>query len=193
MDNHNLEQIAEFGAWTQAFGTIASAISSTPNLPLPEILLEDLNIIGNTLQATGNAVLVDTTVPADLSSVGNAVQSIGNSTVLVGLLLHYSETRKELLNIQGNLLQALGGGISVAFVYGQTPTEVQVLNLYGNLLQTIGNSIQSIAGFIELKRDEDTSELNAVGSWIQAVGSVLSAIGQSIDTRSNENEKNRDQ
>lgn len=103
---------------------------------------------------------------------------IGNSTVIVGILINFSEKTKKELNIKGNLLQAVGGGVSLADALGREPTVKELYSIYGNLLQAIGNALQALSGINEL-RNREGQELNVVGSWIQAIGSIISALGQS--------------
>lgn len=173
----NNTQKALFGSWIQAIGTVLSAIGSTPSTNINNKQLEDLNLWGNVLQATGNAVLADTEEELTLNKVGNMVQSIGNSTVLTGLLIDFPKIQQEILDIQGNWLQAVGGGVSFVDALEQEPSTEELYNIYGNLLQAIGNSLQAISGILELK-DVDSTNLNVVGSWIQAIGSVISFLGQ---------------
>jgi len=178
-------QKALFGSWVQATGTVLSAVGSTPSSVLDDEQLESLNLWGNVLQATGNALLADTEETFTLNKVGNIIQSIGNSTVLSGLLIPFSEQTKEQLDIQGNWLQAVGGGVSFVDALGNPPTTDQLLNVYGNLLQAIGNSLQAISGILELKGSDQT-RLNVTGSWIQAIGSILSFLSQLSVTTSSE-------
>ncbi|WP_243292586.1 hypothetical protein [Bacillus sp. FJAT-47783] len=170
-------QKALLGSWIQASGTVLSAIGSTPTNVISDDLLDDLNLLGNVLQATGNALIADTEKGVTLDKIGNIVQSIGNSTVITGLLINFDEETKQILNIQGNWLQALGGGVSFADAFGQEPSIDVLFNLYGNLLQTIGNSLQAISGVIDLK-NKNGQKLNVIGSWVQAIGSILSFISQ---------------
>ncbi|MGE7877276.1 DUF6944 family repetitive protein [Peribacillus muralis] len=48
-----------FGSWTQAIRTVISAVGGTPSDVLDEDFRKNLDLIGNELQATGNAILVD--------------------------------------------------------------------------------------------------------------------------------------
>lgn len=48
-----------FGSWIQAIGTVISAIGSTPSDENNKEFQFNLNLWGNVLQATGNAVLAD--------------------------------------------------------------------------------------------------------------------------------------
>lgn len=167
---------AVFGAWIQAIGTVTAAVGSTPSKVLTDQQLENLNLWGNVLQGTGNAILADTEETFTLNKIGNMIQAIGNSTVVTGIIIDFSESTKSLLDIQGNLLQATGGGTALADAFGEERSIEQLYSIYGNLLQVIGNSMQAIAGGMEL-RNEDPGNLNVAGSWIQAIGSIISAIG----------------
>jgi hypothetical protein len=105
------------------------------------------------------------------------------------------------LDINGNLLQAVGGGIALPEDLLDEPSTIRTLNIAGNVLQIIGNSLQAFGGAEELKsirEKEDrfkgfreNNESNQVsssqslainGSWIQAVGSVISAIAQTKES-----------
>ncbi|MFL8936068.1 DUF6944 family repetitive protein [Rossellomorea oryzaecorticis] len=170
---------ATFGAWVQAVGTVLSAIGNTPSKSLSDDTLTNLDIIGNEMQATGNALEADAIKnPFDLTKIGNQVQSIGNLTVLSGLVFDFNEVTKQELDIKGNLLQALGGSAAVADSLDEERTLDELLSIYGNALQVIGNSLQAISGILELN-NEESGDLNVIGSWIQAVGAVLSALVQS--------------
>lgn len=98
-----------FGSWTQAIGTVISAVAGTPSNVLGEEFREKLDLIGNELQATGNAILADAEETWSLNKFGNVIQAIGNSTVILGLVIDFDEVTKQELIIKGNLIQALGG------------------------------------------------------------------------------------
>ncbi|MFD2044893.1 DUF6944 family repetitive protein [Ornithinibacillus salinisoli] len=167
------------GSWLQAVGTVLAAVAASPTGIFDENYQHDLNLIGNTLQATGSAL--QATDQTSLSSIGNEVQAIGNSTIVYGLIIPTSEKTKTELNIKGNLLQALGGGIAFA-----DETVESTINRIGNLLQAIGNSMQAIGNKMEWDQmnhpsnDEDSvgASLNTIGNWIQAIGAVIIAIDQ---------------
>jgi hypothetical protein len=175
----NNEEKAVFGAWIQAIGTILSAIASTPSITLREATRNDLDILGNVLQATGNALEADTE-KYNLNKLGNMIQSIGNSTVLIGLLSGHETTEKEL-STKGNLLQALGGGLVFVYAIEQEPSYNGLYAIYGNLLQAIGNSLQALSPNAN-RNGKNGQTLDFIGSWIQAIGAVISVIGQ---TKSN--------
>lgn len=188
-----------FGAWIQAIGTVTAAVGSSPSLD--EEIKESLNLWGNALQGTGNALIADAQEEFTLEKLGNQVQAIGNTTVIAGLLLNISEEKKLKLDINGNLLQAAGGGIALPEDLIDEPSTIRTLNITGNVLQIIGNSLQAFGGAEELKsirgnedrfkgyRESNESKqvsssqsLAINGSWIQAVGSVISAIAQTKES-----------
>ena len=145
------------GSWVQAIGTVLSAIANTPTLVPEEDSATNLDVVGNVLQGTGNALIADGEESLTLDKIGSSVQAIGNSTVIIGLIGDFSEETKQKLVIDGNFIQALGGGVSAADITENSP--VEELNIVGNLLQTIGNSLQAIAGIIDLKSGDQ--ELSA--------------------------------
>jgi hypothetical protein len=73
------EYKALIGSWIQAIGNITSAISSTPSTVINETMQTNLFLIGNTMQATGNALVADSEKEITLEKIGNQIQAIGNS------------------------------------------------------------------------------------------------------------------
>jgi hypothetical protein len=188
-----------FGAWIQAIGTVMAAVGSTPSLDSD--IQESLNLWGNALQGTGNALIADAEEGFSLGKLGNEVQAIGNTIVIAGILLHVKEETKQKLDINGNFLQAVGGGIALPDDLLDDPSTIRTLNIAGNVLQIIGNSMQAYGGIEELKskrgngdkfkgyeesnKSQDISHSDSLainGSWIQAVGSMISAIAQAKET-----------
>jgi hypothetical protein len=191
---------ALFGAWIQAIGTVTAAVGSTPSLD--DGIQDSLNLWGNALQGTGNALIADSEEGFSLGKLGNEVQAIGNTTVIAGLLLNYNEETKLKLDINGNFLQAVGGGIALPDDLVDQPSTIRSLNIAGNVLQIIGNSLQARGGIIELKSNRENQDkykgyresnesqeisysesFSINGSWIQAVGSVISAIAQTMESK----------
>ncbi|SEM52315.1 hypothetical protein SAMN05192533_103235 [Mesobacillus persicus] len=180
-----------FGAWTQAIGTVVSAIGSTPFPYVSEQSLTNIDLIGNVMQGTGNALQADE-VGEPLEKLGNEIQAIGNSSCVTGIIIDFNEETKQKLIITGNWLQALGGLTVVGDQLKERSNGNQTLILIGNLLQAIGNSLQATSVTYELKDKEImygakgnqggdtryTQTLHVSGSWIQAVGSVMCLIGQ---------------
>lgn len=198
------------GSWVQAIGTVLSAIANTPTLVPEEDSATNLDVVGNVLQGTGNALIADGEEGLTLNKIGSSVQAIGNSTVITGLIGDFPEETKEKLVIDGNFLQALGGGVSAADITENSPAEG--INIVGNLLQTIGNSLQAFAGIIDLKSGDeelsagqgygnqgngnqgdgesqlDSQTIQVLGSWIQAIGAILTLIAQLIQNEEGESE-----
>lgn len=178
------DQVKElFGAVITAIGTILSAIASIPTQSTRITdLYKGLDIVGNTLQGSGNAIQADAQSPS-LEKLGNEIQAIGNSTVVAGLILKVEEETEEKLVITGNLLQALGGAVALGEELEDPTASGQIYNIYGNLLQSTGNSLQAIGGSINLKEKRDSESDSSgdviifTGSWIQAIGSVISILG----------------
>jgi hypothetical protein len=188
-----------FGAWIQAIGTVTAAVGSTPSLN--EDLQNSLHLWGNALQGTGNALIADAQEGFSLGKLGDEVESIGNTIVIAGLLLNYNEEIKLKLEINGNMLQMVGGGIALAEDLADEPSTIRTLYIAGNVLQIIGNALQVKVGIEELKSNAEKeerfkgykenneykeithSQSQAInGSWIQVVGSVISAIAQTKES-----------
>ena len=87
------------------------------------ILANNLDVVGNTLQGTGNALIADGEEAFTLDQIGSAVQAIGNSTVIIGLISTFSRDTKDRLIINGNFIQALGGGVSAADITENAPAK----------------------------------------------------------------------
>ncbi|MCA1055471.1 hypothetical protein LCM10_10785 [Rossellomorea aquimaris] len=166
---------ALLGSWITATGTVVSAISNTPTEAVQDGIRVDLDIIGNELQASGNALEADSVTEWNLEKTGLIIQSSGNLTIVAGLLFDMNKTNELIAVFKGNLLQALGGSAALSEALDGERTLNQLLDINGQLLQVIGNSLQAIAAILELN-GEDNDSLNLAGSWIQATGAVLAAI-----------------
>ena len=118
---------ALIGSFTQAIDTVTSAIASIPSLSDKKQFALDL--WGNVLQATENALEADAETTDVLSVYGNGIQSIGNITVIADLL----SKEGERLEITGNRLQS--------FADDWEDEQSSVFSLIGNLLQSIGNAL----------------------------------------------------
>ncbi|MFB1051291.1 hypothetical protein [Paraliobacillus sp. JSM ZJ581] len=173
MDNQ--ENIV-FGGWVQAIGTVLSALGNTPNISISSEIKKDFDLIGNTLQATGNAIQVKEFTLEDLYSIGNEIQAIGNTTVVASFLLPADQMTKERLDTKGNLLQALGGTVSFSENLKEKNSLDVLYNGIGNVLQVIGNSLQALSS----QSKTNATLINTLGSWIQAIGAVMTAIGGSM-------------
>ncbi|QKE75257.1 hypothetical protein HPK19_22265 [Arthrobacter citreus] len=192
------ESKAIVGSVIVSIGTITAAIGSTPSKYLKSSVRDDLTLIGNVLQATGNGIdaEADGTI---LRAVGKEITASGNVTVFAGVIFDIRKEASYKLFIAGNLLQALGLGVNVGEAVELAPFLGQSENIVGGLTQIIGNTMQAIGwsealdsikenenkqkkfGYFyddQLESSNDQSELLvATGSWIQAVGSVISVIG----------------
>ncbi|MFB7139173.1 hypothetical protein ACFCYN_05955 [Gottfriedia sp. NPDC056225] len=192
------ESKAIVGSVIVSIGTITAAIGSTPSKYLKSSVRDDLTLIGNVLQATGNGIdaEADGTI---LRAVGKEITASGNVTVFAGVIFDIRKEASYKLFIAGNLLQALGLGVNVGEAVELAPFPGQSENIVGGLTQIIGNTMQAIGwsealdsikknenkqkkfGYFyddQLESSNDQSELLvATGSWIQAVGSVISVIG----------------
>lgn len=189
MDNSTKEILGTFLA---AVGTVSSAIGGTPINYIQKNTLNDLNIIGNVLQAVGNGLGADGQGELSLETIGNELQSVGNVTVISGLLVNFEDDNKQKLIITGNWIQALGGFTALGDELSDITDTDDLYLIAGNLLQGIGNSLQAISGINELKsdqidkgneKDRNTQRnagdyLGVIGGWIQAIGSIISLIGQ---------------
>lgn len=151
-------QIIEvIGAWVVALGTVSSAISSTPMRGLKgenrkkwEYISEHLDFGGNSFQAIGNILEAYLGENSILEEAGEIIQASGNVTVLFSLMNAEVNVEKSIvINIIGNAQQAFGG--LIAALDELTAEEIDISGVSGNLLQSIGNTLQSIAGLVELE------------------------------------------
>lgn len=166
------------GAWVNAIGTISSAISSTPMRGLKgenrkrwEDLSFQLDFGGNTFQAIGNIIEAFLGEPSVLEDAGEIIQASGNVTVLFSLLAAEAEEEKEevakdadraiKLNITGNAQQAFGG--LIAALEEVSSDDFDVSGFMGNFLQAIGNTLQVLAGFVELEIEDLKDYLEETG------------------------------
>ena len=160
--------LVQIGATVSAVGTILSAISITPIQSIPESILNDLDFIGNILEAVGTAIASDEDATA-IVHAGEIISIIGNIESAAGSLTKNSELQT-LLDKQGGLLQLLGGAIVLP--YGEKLSIMEAIVTIGGIIQIIGSTIQVFA-------DDSTEQgiiWNAVGGWIQAVGAVIVAV-----------------
>ena len=160
--------LVQIGATVSAVGTILSAISITPIKSIPESILNDLDFIGNILEAVGTAIASDEDATA-IVHAGEIISVIGNIESAAASLTKNSELQT-ILDKQGGLLQLLGGAIVLP--YGEKLTKLETIATIGGIIQIIGSTIQVFA-------DTTTEQgiiWNAVGGWIQAVGAVMVAV-----------------
>lgn len=177
------DQLKEiYGAWLVALGAIIVAIGSTPTRRLSRKMQNDLNLTGNALEAVGAGLAADGQGnPLSLEYAGNALSSIGSLESFTAAAIDFPERTETNISIQGNLLQALGSGISAADEFGDNTASGALELFIGNILQTIGSVIQAFGVKIQTTDEKKGQTYIAVGSWIQAVGAVLSAIGQQLE------------
>lgn len=166
VNNSNITAIA--GNWIEAIGTVITAIGSTPSTVFSQQTLNDFNIIGNILEAGGTAIAAEGE-DALLDIVGDQLQAIGNITVVAGIMGNNEQT-SQLLQMQGNLLQVVGLGVTINTQGKQTL--LQTINNTGNIIQLIGTVIQVFAN----TETQEGIEMNAIGAWIQVVGAIITAL-----------------
>ncbi|HHU20676.1 MAG TPA: hypothetical protein GXZ58_10795 [Bacilli bacterium] len=175
MDN---ELKALIGEWEQALGTLASAIGNTPSFQFNQIMQNNLALIGNTMQATGNALIADSEPIITLTKIGNQIQAIGNTTVITSLFTKNHALQPEL-QIKGDLLQSFGSAISLPDLFMiENKSSTDLLNICVSILQSIGNYLQALA--TKIGANEKGTMINLAGSWIQTIGAFIQAFTQSI-------------
>ncbi|PGM55661.1 hypothetical protein [Bacillus sp. AFS053548] len=193
------ESKAIVGSVIVSIGTIVAAVGSTPSNYLNSSVRDDLTLIGNVLQAEGNAIDAEAKGSV-LRAVGKEITASGNLTVITGLVFDIGKEASYKLFIAGNLLQALGLGVNTGETIDTTPFPGQSETIVGGITQIIGNTLQAIGwseAFFEIREDvnkqkevgyyedyikksnepSESESLVATGSWIQAIGSVISVIG----------------
>ncbi|PEC51384.1 hypothetical protein [Bacillus sp. AFS096315] len=174
-----MSQVMEvIGAWVNAIGTISSAISSTPMRGLKgenrkrwEDTSFHLDFGGNTFQAIGNIIEAFLGEPSVIEDAGEIIQASGNVTVLFSLLAAEAEEEKVeeekdadraiKLNMTGNAQQAFGG--LIAALEEVSSEDFDVSGFMGNFLQAIGNTLQVLAGMVELEIEDLKDYLEETG------------------------------
>lgn len=165
---NNSNTKAVVGNWIGAVGTIISAISSTPSTVFTEQTLEDFNLIGNTLQAVGSAIVAETE-DTIINEVGGQIAAVGNLAAIAGILSK-NEQLNQQLEMQGELLQLVGVGITVATQGNLTLLETMANT--GVIIQVIGIAI----GVLAVPETSEGKVMVAAGAWIEAVGAVITAL-----------------
>lgn len=176
---NNSNTKAVVGNWIGAVGTIISAISSTPSTVFTEQTLEDFNLIGNTLQAVGSAIVAETEDTL-INEVGGQIAAVGNLASIAGILSK-NEQLNQRLEKQGELLQLVGVGITVE-TQGNL-TLIETIANTGVIIQVIGIAI----GVLVISETSEGKVIGAVGAWIEAVGAVITALAidkMNVDDRS---------
>ena len=170
------------GAWLAAIGTILVALGSTPNIGLSSKIQRDLDIVGNALEALGSGLAADgQALPLSLEYASNVLSSIGAIEIFTAAVIDFPATLDTKMNIQGELLQAVGTAISAADGFSDNLSIGAAELFIGNVIQTIGSVIQVLGITIQVNEQDKGQIFIATGSWTQAIGAVLSAIGQQLE------------
>ena len=148
----------------QAAGNIISAIASTPTDRLSNSTQQNLNTVGLTLQAVGNGLETEGQgTPFSLEYIGNALATIGVLEDLTAAVIEFPDETDTTLNIQGNLLQAVGSTIAAFDETQDSTTAGSLEGFIGNIIQTIGSVIQVLGIQVQAEgsqQNEDDNEDN---------------------------------
>ncbi|MCL1631350.1 hypothetical protein M3N64_05215 [Sporolactobacillus sp. CPB3-1] len=162
-------------ALINAAGTIIAAIGATPQIMLSTAAKNGLSIVGNALQAAGNAL--DAEISEGMDAFGGTTQALGNSLVIYGSLINGNVPNSLRPIIIGNSLQALGGSLSLqSDLESADRNRAAALSVTGNLLQIAGNTLQAVATIFQLNHSFSTDraqKIDFAGSWVQALGALL--------------------
>lgn len=163
MDNRTKELL---GYWLDAFGQTMSAVANTPYVKKNEEFLPCLDLWGNVLQATGTALIADSSSEEfSFEKLGNQVETIGNLVTVTGILAPVSEEIKEDLDQKGDIIETLGVIISLPDELKEGLTLELFFDIYGHFLQVIG-----------IKRVHEDL-INMISEWSQAIASILTLLG----------------
>ncbi|MEK5382398.1 DUF6944 family repetitive protein [Niallia sp. FSL W8-0635] len=77
--------------WVQVIGTILAAIGNSVWEILSEDEVKNLDLVGNVLQAFGNAVQADQQETVTFEKIGTQIQAIGNTVVASSYILFEDE------------------------------------------------------------------------------------------------------
>ncbi|WP_312093641.1 DUF6944 family repetitive protein [Niallia sp.] len=184
-------QVEIASVWVQVIGTIVAALGNSAWNILSEEEIKDLDLVGNVLQAFGNAVQADQQETVTFEKIGTEIQAVGNTVVASSYILLEDELESKLI-IKGNWLQAFGALVEAVDEVLDNSGKDQRLNIIGNTTQAVGNSFQAIGGKHILYNNEEKGLFLVIsGGWIQAVGTILNAIGQTQEELA-ENENDQD-
>lgn len=163
------------GAWTDAIGTILSALAEARAYMGLDEYNNQLVAIGEGLQAFGTMLVGTSIEETRIVFAGNWIAGTGAAASSVSAYSRQIQgenkenVRKEVL---GDSLQSLGMSLAAygAFASGQ--------KIYGiaNSLQSLGTGIEAIAGTYELQEREEARLLALIGASIQTTGSNLFAV-----------------
>lgn len=159
------------GSWVLATGVILEAISETEKIGLGDNTRSRLLTYGNTLAATGNALLADTIDELDSEKIGLKTLTTGNLAVVYGNLVPDSDKKTGRLIVKGNLIQALGGSLALTEVFNPKGTKTEILLSYGVTLITTGAATIAIGGSKELRSMDN--RLPEIGAWMKGLGAIM--------------------
>lgn len=172
-----------FYSLIEAVGTVLTALSGTcfPGFDADDSLRVGLDIVGNSLQAAGNALETETV--SLFADGGNALMASGNSITVSGLIGCFDASTSRKTLAAGDLIQALGNLILAGKTIEIGKRTIGQANfLIGSLLQATGNTLQA-AG---IDREQNHRSLIAIGGWIQATGAMLSFVSMLQEARESE-------
>ncbi len=182
LESAERDQIAADATWAEAIGTIIAAIGGFSFLTSDQS--NALNIVGNTIQAVANAVIVDTIEEFNLNKAGNILDTIGLLEEEAALILPFNNNNQlqQILVLQGNVTQLIGNNLQVAYSFSQPIDEAALYGIYGNIIEIIGLITEVISNIWTLRNSNSSlaNELGFLGSWVQAIGAIIAAIGQSM-------------
>lgn len=178
-----MKKLEIIAVWVQAFGAFVAATANSAVNILNEDQIASIDIVGNVLQAAGNAVQADQQETVTFEKIGAEIQAIGNTVVASSYILLEEDFETNLI-IKGNWLQAFGALIEAIDEVLDNTGPKQPLNIVGNTTQAVGNSFQAIGGKHILQDNEEKGLFLVIsGSWIQVIGTILNAIGQTQEEK----------
>lgn len=165
------QHIETLGAWLQAAGTILSAIASTPTNQISSSTQRNLNTVGLALQAAGSGLETEgQSTPFSLEYIGTAIGTIGILESLTTAIIEFPDETDTLLNIQGNLLQALGSSIAAVDETMDSTSLGTAEGIVGNLLQTVGSVIQVFGLKVQSQDQTSNTQTNEGNNHNQFAG-----------------------
>lgn len=174
-----MESIDEFkamvGAWSDAGGTILSAIAETRVYHGLEEWNNYMIAIGEALQAFGEILVGTSGHDGPLFYLGSWINEAGAATSSIAAYLTAVEGDQDAyihIQILGEALQSMGSAFQS---YGDYLLGNYIFSA-GNALQSLGAGLESIAGLYDLQGKDEARLLAMIGSWIQASGSNLFAV-----------------
>lgn len=183
LESAERDQIAADATWAEAIGSVIVAIGSFSFLTSEQS--NALNIVGNTIQAVANAIIVDTIEEFNLNKTGNILITAGLLEKEIALIFPFndkSDLLQQLLLLQGNVLRAIGSNLLVVYSFTQQISEASLYGIYGNIIEVIGIYVEIGSNVITIQGRSSAivNELGFIGNWLQAIGAIIVAIGQSM-------------